>query len=188
MQFGLPTLSQFALWCLVTLSLAVISWRSLRNPRCHGFFRFFAFATAAAVLIPNIVYWQRELFAPHQLASWGLLFSALALLVSGLYLLKTRGGHRPQQVAEHFHFEDTGELIQTGVFQFIRHPMYSALILFTWGVWLKHATWLGLGLCLATTVLLWLTAKTEERENIAFFGEAYQRYRESTKRFIPYLF
>lgn len=188
MKPGLLTPTEFLLWCLTTLAIGLISWRSLRNPRCHGFFRFFAFAIIAAVLIPNIAYWQDKLFAAHQLASWCLLFASLALVLNGLYLLRTQGGHRAEEVPEHFHFENTERLIQTGIFHFIRHPMYSALILFTWGVWLKQTTWLGLALSLTCTLLLWFTAKIEERENRAFFGEAYQRYSKTTKNFIPYLF
>lgn len=188
MQSGLLTLPQFLLWCLATLALGFISRRSLRNPRCHGFFRFFAFSTIAAVLIPNIVHWQRDLFAPHQLASWCLLFASLALVISGLYLLRTRGGQRSQPVSEHFHFESTERLVQTGIFQLVRHPMYSALILLSWGAWLKHTTWLGLSLCVISTLLLWRAAKVEERENLAFFGDAYRRYSKTTKHFIPYLF
>lgn len=123
MKLGLFTPTEFLLWCLATLALGFISRRSLHNPRCHGFFRFFAFSTIAAVLIPNIAYWQHKLFAAHQLASWCLLFVSLALVLNGLYLLKTQGGHRTQEVAKHFHFESTDRLIQTGIFHFIRHPM-----------------------------------------------------------------
>lgn len=177
----------FAAWLGVTIALGMISRRALRNRHSHGFYRFFAFSTSAAVIIPNIEHWHDQMWAPHQLLSWALLFFALALLISALHLLRTHGGERQVKPAEHFAFENTAELIETGVFRWIRHPMYSALLLFTWGVWLKDVSWPGLGLCLATTVFLWLTARVEEGENRQFFGEAYALYSERTKSFIPFI-
>ncbi|MEX1033138.1 MAG: methyltransferase [Cellvibrionaceae bacterium] len=188
MQIGLLTLTQLSLWGLGTLFLALISLRALRNPRCHGFYRFFAFSTSAAVVIPNLPYWYVNLFAPHQVASWLLLFPSLGLLLGGLYLLITRGGQRDKAIPrENFAFENTSALIETGIFHYIRHPMYSALILFTWGACLKHATWLGLGLCLVTTAILWLAATIEEWENLQYFGDAYQQYSKRSKAFIPFV-
>jgi len=38
-----------------------------------------------------------------------------------------------------------------------------------------------------TTFFLTMTAKIEESENIAFFGQAYQAYMKQTKMFVPFL-
>ncbi|MCW8195087.1 isoprenylcysteine carboxylmethyltransferase family protein [Proteobacteria bacterium 005FR1] len=188
MPFASPGALYFSLWLASTVVLGVVSRRSLRNPRCHGFYRFFAFSASAAVVIPNLEHWHDRMWAPHQLLSWLLLFSALGLLVPALYLLKTRGGEREAKPAEHFAFENTAKLIETGVFRWVRHPMYSALMLFTWGVWLKNVSLPGLALCAATTTFLWLTARVEEQENQRFFGDAYAEYSKQTKAFIPLLF
>ncbi|MGQ9425639.1 methyltransferase family protein [Gilvimarinus sp. F26214L] len=181
-------LSQFLLWCACVLVLAAISRRALGNPRCHGFYRFFAFACCSGVLIPALPYWQAELFAPHQLASWFVLFTALGMLVGAVHMLLTLGGRRDDRAAENFAFENTATLVESGIFRWVRHPMYSALLLFTWGAWLKRPELPGLAMSLGATLFLWLTAKAEERENLEFFGEAYRHYSERTKNFIPYLF
>ena len=34
-----------------------------------------------------------------------------------------------------YSFEKTSELIDTGVFKYIRHPLYAGLILLTWGIY-----------------------------------------------------
>jgi len=36
-------------------------------------------------------------------------------------------------------------------------------------------------------LLLKLTARAEERENIRYFGAAYQAYRQHTKMFVPFI-
>jgi len=60
-------------------------------------------------------------------------------------------------------------------------------LLFTWGAWLKHPNWIGLVSCLFATGAVWVTAKTEESENLAIFGERYRSYIERTRNFIPFL-
>lgn len=181
--------AEFTVWLIVSLVLGLVSRRSLKNPSCHGFYRFFAFCAAAAVVLPNLDYWHAPLHAPRQILSGVLLFSALGLLGSGLYLLKTRGGRRPVGVPrENFAFENTAWLVDTGVFAYIRHPMYSSLLLFTWGAWLKHPNWVGLACTLIATAALWVAAKFEETENIMFFGDSYRSYIGRTRNFIPFVF
>jgi protein-S-isoprenylcysteine O-methyltransferase Ste14 len=78
-------------------------------------------------------------------------------------------------------------LVTTGVYRYMRHPQYTGILLFTLG-WILHYP------CLITLLLwpilvaayVWL-AKQEESHALEMFGEAYARYAEGTKRFIPYL-
>lgn len=186
---GYLSIPEFTVWLLVSLVLGLVSRRSLKNPGCHGFYRFFAFCATAAVVLPNLDYWHAPLYTPRQILSGVLLFSALGLLGSGLYLLKTRGGQRLAHVPrENFAFENTARLVDTEIFAYIRHPMYSSLLLFTWGAWLKHPNWVGLASALIASAALWAAAKSEERENIMFFGDSYRSYIGRTRNFIPFVF
>ena len=47
-----------------------------------------------------------------------------------------------------------------------------------------------LGIILTIIVILFVIAasKTEEKENLIFFGSEYENYMKRTKMFIPYLF
>ncbi len=65
--------------------------------------------------------------------------------------------------------------------------MYTALMLLAWGACLKDIGGPGLALALAATVLLVLTALSDERECIAHFGDAYRAYMRGTRRFVPFL-
>jgi protein-S-isoprenylcysteine O-methyltransferase Ste14 len=42
-------------------------------------------------------------------------------------------------------------------------------------------------LAIASSIFLILTANKEEKENLEFFGEEYQKYMENTTMFIPFV-
>ncbi|MEJ2737690.1 MAG: isoprenylcysteine carboxylmethyltransferase family protein, partial [Anaerolineae bacterium] len=85
-------------------------------------------------------------------------------------------------------FEKTTRLVTVGAYRYIRHPLYSSLLFLAWGIFFKDPSWIGGLLVLAATLLLLVTARAEEAENVRFFGQAYEAYMGQTKRFIPYLF
>ena len=87
-----------------------------------------------------------------------------------------------------FKIEDTVNLVKEGVYKYIRHPMYSSLLFLAFGAMFKHITVFTVLLASGTILFLIFTAKTEEKENIDFFGLTYQKYIEETKMFIPFLF
>jgi protein-S-isoprenylcysteine O-methyltransferase Ste14 len=66
--------------------------------------------------------------------------------------------------------------------------MYASLLLLAWGAFLKNPAPLTVALTAATTLLLVVTAKVEERENLRYFGSQYQDYRRQSKMFIPFVF
>lgn len=74
-----------------------------------------------------------------------------------------------------------------GVFKYVRHPLYSSLLLLAWGVFLKRPSGPAGGLALCATALLVATAKAEESENRRYFGTAYDVYMRDTKMFIPFI-
>jgi protein-S-isoprenylcysteine O-methyltransferase Ste14 len=174
---------------LAGLLLAGMSHRPLRDPRSHGFYRFFAFEAIVVLLWLNVPYWFAERFAAHQLLSWALLFAALYLLAHGLYLLRVRGGHAPERAAEvaNFGFENTARLVDDGIYAWIRHPLYASLLLLAWGIFCKHPDVTGAVAAAVATLALIATARVEERENLATFGPAYGDYLARTRMFIPFL-
>ena len=101
--------------------------------------------------------------------------------------LKKKGKSDQSRDGSLYTFEKTTELVDTGIFKTIRHPLYSSLLFLTWGIFLKHVTLYMLVFALLSTAFLFATALMEERENIAFFGEKYREYMKRTKMFIPYI-
>jgi protein-S-isoprenylcysteine O-methyltransferase Ste14 len=111
-----------------------------------------------------------------------LLIAASVLL--GVYtLLHNRLGNfniRPEPKA-------TAQLITTGPYQFIRHPMYSALLLATLAFAVAENIWLKVGLWIALTLVLSTKASFEEILMSKKFAD-YAAYRARSKRFIPFVF
>jgi protein-S-isoprenylcysteine O-methyltransferase Ste14 len=129
---------QAVLFTLGTLILLTLSWQALHRPRSHGFYRFFAWEAILALLVLNGPSWFVDRFAAHQLASWTLLFASLLVLFPGLHQLRRMG--RPdgqRQDAELFAFERTSQLVTSGIYSHIRHPLYASLLLLAWGLALK---------------------------------------------------
>jgi protein-S-isoprenylcysteine O-methyltransferase Ste14 len=172
------------------LLLIAISWKSLLHPRSHGFYRFFAWEAILALFVVNMDYWFHEPFAWNQILAWSLLFLCLAPLALGVHALRTQGNPAKQREGEPalLAFEKTTTLVTSGIYQYIRHPLYSSLFLLTWGIFFKAPSWPAFALAVAATLFLIATAKADEQECKQFFGAPYQEYMHKTKRFIPYLF
>jgi protein-S-isoprenylcysteine O-methyltransferase Ste14 len=181
---------RLVVFVVLSAGLTYLSRASLRSPRSHGFYRFFAWEFILALILVNIERWFHDPLSPHQLASWVLLVSTFIPGVPGIHLLITRG--RPaagrREDVPLIGIEKTTRLVTTGVFGYIRHPLYCSLLLLAWGAFLKDPSWVGAGLALGATAFLLATARVEEAENLRYFGAAYREYMRRTKMFVPFLF
>jgi len=174
---------------IVTLFFTVISRRALGNPRSHGFYRYFAFVGIASLVLHNQPVWFKQPFSGLHLLSWLMLAISIALVVHGLGLLRRLGGRSQRQLSpENLSFENTQHLVVDGLYRYIRHPMYTSLLLLAWGAFLKRIDLLTIVVVCLVTLAVFLTAKVEERENIAFWGGDYATYKLRSKMFIPFLF
>ena len=172
-----------------SLALVYISRASLMHPRSHGFSRFIAWEAILAGVLFNLNDWFRNPFSWHQLISWPLLIISLYLLIHSLVLLKRAGRQDARRRdALLLEFEKTTALVTTGIYHYIRHPMYSSLLFLAWGVFFKSPSWVDGLIVTVTTLALLATARTEEVEDVRFFGEDYREYMQRSKRFVPYIF
>jgi len=176
------------LFFLLSIPLIIFSWHPLKNPEHHGFYRFFAFECILIIIISNAPYWMGNLINPAQFLSGVFLTTSVLFVFLALFQLKRAGGKRASSTnPENYNFENTNNLVSSGIYKYIRHPMYSSLLFLTWGAFLKHFTWYGLVPALAASVFIYLAVKKEEKENISYFGEAYKNYIQKTKKFIPFI-
>jgi len=177
------------IFVLATIGITWVSRSSLRNVQAHGFYRFFAWETILISFLLNMNYWFVDPFSLRQIISWSFLIVSLLLIYQGVQLFRRQGKldqerNDPALVG----IEKTTELVTTGVYHYIRHPFYSSLLFLGWGILFKNVSWIGVLLAVLTTILLIITARKEEIENIQFFGEDYQKYMKRTKMFVPYIF
>jgi protein-S-isoprenylcysteine O-methyltransferase Ste14 len=178
-----------ALWFALG-SVLIVWWsrRSLRRPSSHGFYRFFAFEAILALVVLNAPHWFVHPLAARQLVSWLSLIASVVLVVWGALLLRRLGGPRPvPQASPVFAWENTTTLVTAGIYGYIRHPLYASLWFLALGALLKGVSPVTLLLAVIATVALAATAKAEEVENLARFGQAYRDYVERTHRFIPFV-
>jgi protein-S-isoprenylcysteine O-methyltransferase Ste14 len=173
-----------------SLALVYISRASLRQPRSHGFYRFFAWEAILALFLLNVDFWFRDPLSWQQLIAWTLLFASLLPLAFGVRSLRQRGQpveDRPGDPSL-LAFEKTTALVTAGVYAYIRHPLYSSLLLLAWGIFFKDPSLPAGALVLTASLFLYATARADERECLAYFGPAYGDYMRTTRRFIPFLF
>ena len=174
----------------IALSLPVIylSKQSLFDIKSHGFPRFFSWECIIALFVANYKFWFVEPFSVHQVISWFLLVIAAYMVLAGVVLLRKARKPGVVRVDEKlFKFEKTTELVTTGIFKYIRHPLYSSLLFLTWGIYLKHPTIIMAFVALLSSGLLWFTSVGDEKECTAYFGDSYSDYMKGTKRFIPFV-
>jgi len=80
------------------------------------------------------------------------------------------------------------KLIQHGIYKYIRHPIYFGTILVFLGIPLILASLYGFVTMVLVIPLLLNRIRNEEKLLIEEFGAEYERYRETSRKLIPYLF
>lgn len=173
---------------ILSLPLIIISWRTLFSIKSHGFYRFFSWECILWLLVTNYKFWFYNPFSVKQVISWILLLFSGYLVIEGVILLRKAGKPgKNRNEKSLYKFEKTSELVDTGIFKYIRHPLYSSLLFLTWGIFLKNTIDLLLIISLLSTALLYLTAIFDEKECIKTFGNKYSEYMQRSKRFIPFI-
>jgi protein-S-isoprenylcysteine O-methyltransferase Ste14 len=165
-----------------TIGIVLFSWWfSIKDKRYHGIYRFFAFECIFILFLVNGRYWFKDTFSLHQILSWIFLITSVIIATLGFYLLKKAG--KPEGK-----FENTSQLVVSGIYKYIRHPLYGSLVLLGIGIYLKQPTYIvNIILLIINSIALFFTSKVEESEMTARFGNKYIDYMKVTKMFIPYL-
>jgi protein-S-isoprenylcysteine O-methyltransferase Ste14 len=180
--------TKWAIFAAASIVMLYLSRGSFRNPEAHGFPRFFAWESTLALVLVNSRSWFENPFSPLQIVSWFLLGLSLVLVSGGLYLLVVQGRPTRQRVDPALmDFEKTSRLVTTGVYRYIRHPLYGSIILLAWGAYLKDVTLISSGMAALATVTSIATARADEVECIRYFGQQYVEYMKGTKMFVPFL-
>jgi protein-S-isoprenylcysteine O-methyltransferase Ste14 len=84
------------------------------------------------------------------------------------------------------HPRDDAQLVVSGVYALVRHPIYGGIIVTSFGWGLVAASPVTLGLSLVLLAFFSLKARREEAWLQGRY-EGYEAYAARTKRFVPYL-
>jgi protein-S-isoprenylcysteine O-methyltransferase Ste14 len=87
----------------------------------------------------------------------------------------------------HLEIRDGHRLVTEGIYRYVRHPAYLAIMLEVVALPVVGGCWFTLLFAvLAYIPMLLLRWHTEEREMVAKFGEQYQRYQREVPAFLPW--
>ena len=80
-------------------------------------------------------------------------------------------------------------LVDTGLYAFVRHPMYSAFWLLAFAQAALFANWIaGLSGIVGWGILFFLRVGKEEQLMVETFGDDYRSYMKRTKRVVPLIY
>ena len=82
--------------------------------------------------------------------------------------------------------KENAQLITTGIYGYIRHPMYLSVIVMMLSMVVAYPTLLEIVLFGTLILVLWLKARREEAL-WSSHDEAYESYREKSKFFLPFI-
>lgn len=111
--------------------------------------------------------------------NWALMLFGFTLILWAFIQLKTNFSPWPSP-------KPNGDLVQTGVFKYLRHPIYSGIILMLGGWALRQQNLYQLLVVAGLLVLFYFKASYEEKQLCKKFP-TYKEYQQKTGRFVPKL-
>jgi protein-S-isoprenylcysteine O-methyltransferase Ste14 len=120
--------------------------------------------------------------------SMGAYFTGVALLAAGLGFSVWARVHLGRNWSGIVTLKDKHELIRSGPYAWVRHPIYTGLLLGFVGSAIARDEWRGVLAVVIVHVALWRKLRLEERWMVETFGDAYRRYRAEVPALIPLRF
>jgi protein-S-isoprenylcysteine O-methyltransferase Ste14 len=122
---------------------------------------------------------------PLLFPAW-LRWSGVVLLAGGILLLQQVHHHLGKSFHSLVVSKEDHQLVQTGPYQYIRHPMYTAYLMnYVAGGLISSNIVLAVVPPLMYAVLVAIRLKEEEEVMIGEFGEEYVEYRKHTGALLP---
>jgi len=158
----------------VEASIDKNSLRLLYGLITFGYFLSFAIG---ATKLGRIYYWNALFVVGLSLVAIGLMIRIHSILT-----LRQFFTYSVAKVENH-------QIIETGLYKFIRHPGYLGQIIIFMGISISISNWLSiLAMMLAITIAYLYRINVEERFMLEQIGENYLNYQNRTKRLIPLIF
>lgn len=131
-------------------------------------------------------------FTSHGRVRWGrpyLAIFGLLVIFAGVYIrfiaMQALGRHFSYAVS----IREQHELIEQGLYRYIRHPSYLGVLLISLGIGLAFANWISLvSLFMCPFIAFSVRMNVEEKALLKYFGARYVEYRKRTWRLIPWLY
>ena len=126
----------------------------------------------------NVILWPRNL--PADICSDVVVVAGLFVVIWARRTLGANWSANVQIEADH-------ELVQSGPYKYVRHPIYSGFLTMVLGTAIAYGQLLGVVILAVSFAGFFLKAMREESILTERFSEAYLRYKVRTKTLIPYI-
>lgn len=131
-------------------------------------------------------------FSPYGRLTWGQLIwqvLGLALIAGGLWVRYSAMRTLASFFTYAVEIQPQHQLVETGLYRWVRHPAYLGQLLVFLGIGLALANWISLlGLALPISLAFSRRIAVEEQALRQHFAEAYEAYRHRSWRLIPWLY
>jgi protein-S-isoprenylcysteine O-methyltransferase Ste14 len=133
-----------------------------------------------------IVYPATMRWAQLPLPGW-LRWIGVGLTTTGVLLIAWTNYALDKNFSTTLRVRDNHTLVTIGPYRWVRHPMYSAILIMLMGIGLLSANWFigGLSTLSFIVVIMLLRTRKEEAMLVDKFGEAYRVYQQRTGQFLP---
>lgn len=173
----------------ITFILYLLFRRKIKTRSNPAFYIFLACEGSTWLLITSFRYWIINPLKTKQLVSWTLLLISAGLLLISLSQFKKWRTNRSAQLQSSAFIQQPQKLfISTGIYSYIRHPMYCALICLIWSLFFKYIRFDTFLIAVFSSLSIFRAANLEESLNVEKFGSEYKKYMANTKMFFPMIF
>ncbi len=189
-------------WATFILVWMVFAFRVKRDIRGTGilsvWYRYFLLRVAAVVLVifaafrlatgasffvrADAAILHNTIFTPPAALGW---FAATLVVLGVLFAIWARV-HLGANWSPAPAIKENHELVTSGPYRFVRHPIYTGVMLATFGAALTGAVF-GIAVFLIASMIFFLRISKEEKIMLKLFPDAYPLYQKRTKRLIPFI-
>jgi protein-S-isoprenylcysteine O-methyltransferase Ste14 len=181
----------WTLYCAIHSVLATARVKLFFERTAPGFFRYYrlAYTTLAAVSLLFILYFQYSFSSPTLIDVSAFSFIPfMILLLPGLLIMvacilkyfKLLSGIRALYKAN-----PSMELLQDGIHNYVRHPLYLGTLLFIWGLFFIFPMLNNLIAIIIITGYVFIGIRMEEKKLLAQFGKSYADYISRVPMLLP---
>lgn len=162
-----------------------------------GYFRFYrlGYNIFSLIFLASNIYLmmfsagQVNVFRPLAFSAYpgfGLMACGLIVMVVSLsnYDLAEFSGIR--QLARKIHHPE--KLMITGLNRYVRNPLYTGIIIFAAGFFLRWPSWMDLATVILLYIYIYIGTRLEEHKLEAVFGEEYRVYKRQVRMLLPFVF
>jgi protein-S-isoprenylcysteine O-methyltransferase Ste14 len=173
----------FAYWGMMSKNVKVTE-RS--EPAGSRLVRLLAIVCAFALLWLSIIPlpWLNKRFLP---AGVWCFWTGAAVTAGGLLFSVWARRHLGTNWSQSVTLKEGHELITTGPYALVRHPIYTGLLLGFLGCAVARAEWRGLLAVALVFAVLWRKLRLEEKWMRAQFGAPYEAYSRRVAALVPHI-